>query len=634
MVKISQLALSLCFAAASVNAFTFVPQTPAYSRSICNNRQKTTYTDLFMASTLSRLPDSAVEVTITAPGDSTKAAYDKALNELSKKVTVPGFRKGSKIPPAILENALAQKIQGGKNTIKIQAINDLVNALIEPALKEEHGLDPIGQPSLKAQAEELAETFKPGDDLEFVVKCDVWPDVKFVTDKGDKPYVGLKGSYKRKPFNQAKFDKALGDLREKYATQTPIEDSSHKLGMGDACVVNMVGYMGTGDDGKTKGEPLPDAASGDNVEVILGEGRYMDGLVEGLEGASVGETVQVYVTFPPNLKNKALAGKAAVFDVTVESASKRVVPELTEELAEKIRPGMSVQQLKDELLKAVDEEDAKEFVNERNVALSSSLAEVMDIEVPDTLVTNQAREKYAIMMTEFRDQGTSDEEIKRLISPENFLKYKDIYAPDIKRDFKVNLAIDEIAKLEGIEVPSYQIEEQLANLKQEAESNGDEFDESVVRSRVESTLISRYVFDFLADNGDLEVEYVEDKFDEKMMTELAQQSMERDGIDAKLEDAPVDAVIEEEPEVEKGEPEPETEAVVEEEPEVEAVIEEEPEPEPESPSEPEPEPVVAEATLSEEDKAAKYASIEDEGERAYEILKDLGMVEVIPDDDE
>lgn len=617
-----------------------------------------------MASTLSRLPDSAVEVTITAPGDSTKAAYDKALNELSKKVTVPGFRKGSKIPPAILENALAQKIQGGKNTIKIQAINDLVNALIEPALKEEHGLDPIGQPSLKAEAEELAETFKPGDDLEFVVKCDVWPDVKFVTDKGDKPYVGLKGTYKRKPFNQEKFDKALGDLREKYATQTPIEDSSHKLGMGDACVVNMVGYMGTGDDGKTKGEPLPDAASGDNVEVILGEGRYMDGLVEGLEGASVGETVQIYVTFPPNLKNKALAGKAAVFDVTVDSASKRVVPELTEELAEKIRPGMSVQQLKDEvsytqayvrifyalfwlplsltltfkinslqnnihqsiiqLLKAVDEEDAKEFVNERNVALSSSLAEVMDIEVPDTLVTNQAREKYAIMMTEFRDQGTSDEEIKRLISPENFLKYKDIYAPDIKRDFKVNLAVDEIAKLEGIEVPSYQIEEQLANLKQEAESNGDEFDESVVRSRVESTLISRYVFDFLADNGDLEVEYVEDKFDEKMLTELAQQSMERDGVDAKLEDVPVDAVIEEEPEVEKGEPEPETEAVV----------EEEPEPEPESPSEPEPEPVVAEATLSEEDKATKYASIEDEGERAYEILKDLGMVEVIPDDDE
>ena len=88
----------------------------------------------------------------------------------------------------------------------------------------------------------------------------------------------------------------MNDLREKYAELTPIDDASYKLQMGDACVVNMEGYMAT--DAGEKGEKLPDAASGDRVEVILGEGRYMTGLVEGLVGAQVGETKTVSVTFP------------------------------------------------------------------------------------------------------------------------------------------------------------------------------------------------------------------------------------------------------------------------------------------------------------------------------------------------
>jgi hypothetical protein len=52
--------------------------------------------------------------------------------------------------------------------------------------------------------------------------------------------------------------------------------------MGDSCFVNMNGFMATPEG--EKGEPLPNAASGDRVEVLLGPGRYMEGLVEGLDG--------------------------------------------------------------------------------------------------------------------------------------------------------------------------------------------------------------------------------------------------------------------------------------------------------------------------------------------------------------
>lgn len=282
--KFSQALLVLSLLASSADAF--VPHRIAFAR------PSSVALD---ASTLERLPESAVKVVITAPGSATKAAYEKACMELSKEITIPGFRKGAKIPPQVLEQAMSAK--GGRYALREQAINSLVGELIEAALKEEHGLEPIGMPTLETPAAEMAKDFKPGEDLELHVKCDVWPDIDWKKVEGqEKPYIGLKGSYKRKPFDQAKFDKALNDLKERYASLQLIEDANYALQMGDACVVNMEGWMAT-DDGQ-KGEKLPDAASGDRVEVILGPGRYMTGLVEGLVGAKVGDVRTVTVTFP------------------------------------------------------------------------------------------------------------------------------------------------------------------------------------------------------------------------------------------------------------------------------------------------------------------------------------------------
>ena len=183
-----------------------------------------------------------------------------------------------------------------------------------------------------------------------------------------------------------------------------------------------------------------------------------------------------------------------------------------------------------QLLKAVDAEDAKEFVPARNAALGKSLAEVIEVEVPDTLITNQAREKYAMMMTEMRDNGVDDATIKAQITPENFLKYKDIVKDDIVRDFKVSLACDEIAREESIEVPDYQVEEQIQNIRKDAQEQGDEdqFDETMMRRKVEQTLQTQLVFDFLADNGEMDVEYVEETFDAELMEKLAEESIARE----------------------------------------------------------------------------------------------------------
>jgi len=509
---------------AATTTQAFVPLNLAFTS---NRLSYDGYSTSLQASTLERLPDSAVRIKIGVPGSATKAAYDKVCTELSKTITLPGFRKGSKIPPAVLENAMAAK--GGRNALRVQAINTLLSELIESAIKEEHGLEPIGQPALETAAEELAENFKPGDDFDMFVKCDVWPEIQWTAVEGsDKPYMGMKGEYTRKPFDEVKFNKALGDLRERYVTLEPIEDKDYALQMGDACVVNMEGYMAT-DDGQ-KGEKLPEAASGDRVDVVLGDGRYMTGLVEGLVNAKVEETKEVKVTFPEALKDKTLAGKTAIFDVTVLEASKRTLPEVTDEFANEVRAGLTAETLKKELQTAVDTEDAKEYTPARNAALAKALALVMDVEVPDTLVTNQAREKFAMMMADMRNNGVNDDEIKNQINSDNFLKYKNIVKDDIIKDFKVSMATDEIARLENIEVEDYQIEEQMESIKQDAENSKEDFDETQIRSRVEATLLRQAVMDFLAEKADLEVKFVdgEGEFDESLMEKLAEESQARE----------------------------------------------------------------------------------------------------------
>ncbi|KAI2495692.1 peptidyl-prolyl cis-trans isomerase [Fragilaria crotonensis] len=479
--RVLNVALAL-LAVSSASAFTPLATAPRAFISRVALAQSTE-----SGSILTRLPDSAVELTLKIPGDATQAAYDRACNELSKTISIPGFRKGAKIPPQVLEQSMS--VKGGRNALRVEAIQSLLSKLIEPALKDEHGLEPIGQPSLVVPAEEVAKSFVPGEPIDLLVKCDVWPEIQWKSVEGKtQPYLGLEGTYKRKPFNQEKFDRALNDLLERYATLEPAAEGS-ALAMGDACRVNMVGYMAN-DDG-SKGEPLPNAASGDDVEIILGPGRYMTGLVEGLVGAKVGDERVVTVTFPVNLRDKTLAGKKAIFDVSILDASHRTLPEVTDEFA------------------------------------NTALAEVMDVEVPDTLVTNQARDKFALMMTEMRDNGVSDEEIKRQINPENFGKYKDIVKDEIIRDFKISMATDEIARLEGIEVPDYQIEEQLQSIKKDV-AEGEEFDETMIRGKVETTLQRQMVFDFLADQANLSVEYVTEEFDAELMQRLAQESLERE----------------------------------------------------------------------------------------------------------
>ena len=144
-------------------------------------------------------------------------------------------------------------------------------------------------------------------------------------------------------------------------------------------------------------------------------------------------------------------------------------------------------------------------------------------------------------MAEMRDNGTADEELKKLISPDNFDKYVKIVRPMVEKDLKASMAIEEIAKEEGLRVDPRDIEEQLSGLKKQALSDGQtKFDDAQYRPKVEATLLKKMVLDLLAELADLDVQYKSEeeikKFDQELMDGLMKQQIEAEeaGADVRI----------------------------------------------------------------------------------------------------
>jgi hypothetical protein len=297
----------------------------------------------------------------------------------------------------------------------------------------------------------------------------------------------------------------------------------------------------------------------------------------------------------------------------VLEASKRTVPDVTDEFANQVRAGLTAESMMAELRKAIDDEDAKEFVPERNKALGESLAKVCDVDVPDTLVTNQARERFAVMMADMRDNGVADEELKKQINPENFLKYKKIVQPQIERDFKISMATDEVARLENINVASYQVDEQMESIRKDAAANKEEFDEAMIRAKVENTIRRQMTMDWLAERAQLDVEYKEETFDADLMQKIAEESLAREK--ELLEATDVDVSMSEQAEGKK-EDTPVIQASA------TSVVDESVETHVSSAAST----VESASGDDEEARQARYAAMSLE-DRAYQILKDLGTLD-------
>ena len=190
-----------------------------------------------------------------------------------------------------------------------------------------------------------------------------------------------------------------------------------------------------------------------------------------------------------------LRGVEAIFDVTIKGLKDTTFPALDDDFAKKIGAADSLADLKTKIRESISQESAVSTSKNINKALEDEIVKLVDVDIPETLIDEQTKTKFANMMSDFKAKGMDDAQVKNMITKENFEKYKKTSYNNTVRSLRISFVIGEIAKKEGIKVDAAELESEMANIRQQYA--GEEIDEEQARSRVEAELERKKVLEFL-----------------------------------------------------------------------------------------------------------------------------------------
>lgn len=429
------------------------------------------------------LPNSQVSIEISVGKEECSAAWDSVVRDITKKATIDGFRKGT-APKQIVIN------QVGKERIKAGACEEVIEKSIQKALKDS-GLQAIGQAEVDGGVETVISSYDPKSSLNFKVRIDVWPEAKFT-----ESYDNMAVEAEEAPFEEALVDKALEDLRKKEAFSVLAPEGT-TASLGQILAADMVGYYKK-DDG-TRGDKLPEIADGKSIEIKMIEGQYMAGFVEGLIGIAVGETRDVNVTFPEKNPRPELAGLKAIFEVTCHAVKDNILPELNDDFAQQVSEEKTLEEFRGTIRARLGVETEAAQEKNINTGIDNKLASIVEVDLPESLVENQVKNKFATMLSSFKDNGMSDDQVKAMVTKENFELYKKRAKVTVEKNLKVNFAVSKIAKEKDIKIDAEEVENQIALVR--AELRGQEMEEEKIRDQVEAQLERDLVLKYIKETA-------------------------------------------------------------------------------------------------------------------------------------
>ena len=232
-------------------------------------------------------------------------ALDQAFEKENQKVTIKGFRAG-KAPRSIYEKNY------GVESLYDEALNVILNAKAQEIYKDETlAKEIVGtfEPNL-----ELSEKLERGKPFQVSLSFDVYPEVNL------PQYKGLEVTEAVLTASDEEVEGAVRQVMKKDATMQPKENP----------VIESMDYATFDFVGSVDGVEFP-GGKADNYELQIGSGQFIPGFEDQMIGMKAEESKDIHVTFPQNYGEKSLAGKEAVFKVTVHEVKQEVFPELTDE---------------------------------------------------------------------------------------------------------------------------------------------------------------------------------------------------------------------------------------------------------------------------------------------------------------
>ncbi|WP_335946953.1 trigger factor [Salipiger bermudensis] len=302
----------------------------------------------------------AYELILTA--EELDAKVNAKLAEAQPEIEMKGFRKG-KVPMPLLKKQFGQRLMG-----------ESMQEAIDEAMSK-HFEDSGDRPALQPEVKMTNEDWKEGDDVNVAMSYEKLPEV---------PEVDLSGVEIEKlvvKADDAAVDEALASLAE---TAQDFNDRAEgaEAQDGDQVVIDFVG--------KVDGEAFEGGAAED-YPLVLGSGSFIPGFEEQLTGVKAGDEKAVEVNFPEEYGAENLAGKAAVFDVTVKAVKEPVAAEIDDELAKKFG-AEDLEGLKGQIRERLEAEYAGAARQVMKRGLLDKLDTLVTFDLPPSLVEAEAKQ--------------------------------------------------------------------------------------------------------------------------------------------------------------------------------------------------------------------------------------------------
>ncbi|HCL82155.1 MAG TPA: trigger factor, partial [Nitrospiraceae bacterium] len=222
-----------------------------------------------------------------------------------------------------------------------------------------------------------------------------------------------------------------------------------------------------------------------------------------LLGVAIGETKEINVRFPDDYYAKDIAGKEALFTLTVKSIKEKKLPLLDSSFIENFEKYGSLDELKEDIRRSREEQNKLRSENDFRNLIVKELLNKNEFEVPPSFVERE----YQYMMADAQRRMALDglsKEAAATISD----KLKDQYRQNAIRVVKVSGLIESIARKESISVEESEINseiEEIAGQSRDYEKAKKYLENEGIRANLRQKILHNRIFKFIEDNARIRI---------------------------------------------------------------------------------------------------------------------------------
>lgn len=400
-----------------------------------------------MSVQVEKLEKNMAKLTIEVPAEELEKAIEKVYQKQKKNISIPGFRKG-KVPRAMVEKMY------GKEVFYEDAANEIIPAAYEKAY-DECGENIVSTPKIDVTQIEAGKPFI------FTAEVALKPEVTLGAYKGievDKVEVTV---------SDEEVDAEIERERDRNARSVSISDRA--VQDKDQTVIDFEGFV----DGVAF-----QGGKGENYPLTIGSGAFIPGFEEQLIGKNIGEECDVNVTFPEEYHAEDLAGKAAVFKVTVKEIKEKQLPELDDEFAAEVSEFDTLAEYKEDVKKNLTEKREKDVKNAKEDAVVDAIIENATMDIPEAMIETQQRQMIQEFAQNIQMQGLSIEQYFQFtgLTAETMMEQ---VKPQAEKRIKSRLVLEAVAKAENITVSDEDFDKEVAKMAEMYQMEADKVKESI-----------------------------------------------------------------------------------------------------------------------------------------------------------